>query len=84
MEKTGLINGVREDVWCQVFEYLDIKDFLKLRIVCSHLKNAADSYTEIYERECLRIFSSDLSLFRYFSYIQPFVLTKSWIINKNK
>lgn len=65
MKKTGLVGGLGEDVWIQVFECLEINDFLKLKAVSKDLKALADSYTEIYERECLRIFSSDLNLFRY-------------------
>jgi hypothetical protein len=82
MKKTGLISEVVEDVWTVIFEYLEINDFLKLRVVSKHFKNSTDSYTQIYERECLRIFSSDLSLFRYvYWYIQLF---GSWIGEKNR
>jgi len=65
MKKAGLVNEVTNEVWTVIFEYLEIKDFLKLGAVSKHLKNSTESYTQIYERECLRIFSSDLTLFRY-------------------
>jgi len=58
---------IPEILWMQVFKYLTLKDFTRLRLVCKKLKEHADNFPDIYESECLRIFSSDLNLFQYFS-----------------
>lgn len=64
MKKDSSITRMPEILWCQVFKYLGIKDFVTLRVVCKELKKHSDSYTDIYERESLRIFTSDLELFK--------------------
>ena len=64
MKKNSSIIRVPEILWYQVFKYLGIKDFVVIRAVCKDLKKHSDNHTEIYERECLRIFTSDLELFR--------------------
>lgn len=64
MENDSAITRMPQILWYQVFKYLDIKIFVVLRAVCRKLKLNSDSYTEIYQRECLRIFTSDLELFK--------------------
>ncbi len=63
MQINTSISKMPEILWCQVFKYCEIKDFVKLRAVCRDLKRHADVYTDIYERECLRLFTSGLQLF---------------------
>jgi len=58
-----------EILWIQVFKYITIKDFVNLKAVCKRLKEYTDRYPEIYQRECIRLYSSD-SFFFYYS-IEP-------------
>ncbi len=58
-------NRVPEVLWCQIFKYCELRDFVVLRLVSVRLKSRADNYTDIFERECLRLFTTDLPLFRY-------------------
>lgn len=58
------IAKIPEILWIQVFKYCDIRDFLKLRLISKVHKEFADKYADIYERECLRLYTSDLQLFR--------------------
>ena len=57
-----------EILWIQIFKYLFIEDFNAIRLSCRRLKLYTDHYPDIYERECLRLFSSELNLFRYSYY----------------
>lgn len=65
MRASTSISKVPEVIWYQVFKYCGIKDFVNLRLVCRSLKKPADLYTDIYEKECLRLFTSGLPLFEY-------------------
>jgi len=64
MKKENAIGRVPEILWYQIFKYFEIKDFIMMRAVCKKLKKNSDTYTGIYEQECLRIFTSGLELFR--------------------
>jgi len=55
-----------EILWIQIFKYLFITDFHTLLAVCRKLQQYAANYPQIYERECIRLFSSALTLFEYF------------------
>ncbi len=52
-----------EILWYQIFKCFGIHEFVALRLVNKKLMEYANHYAEIYERECLRIFTSDLQLF---------------------
>lgn len=64
MKRENSISKMPEILWYQIFKYLEIRDFITMRVVCKELKKNSDMYTGIYEQECLRIFTSDLQLFR--------------------
>ena len=65
MLSTSSLAKVPEILWFQVFKYCEISDFVQLQKVCRRLTEHATHYTEIYERECLRIFTSGLELYEY-------------------
>ena len=54
---------VPEIVWHQVFKFLDVKAFVQLQSVCRTLNAYARPFSDVYESECLRLYTSDLSLF---------------------
>lgn len=54
-----------EVLWIKAFKYLTIQDFLSTRLVSRTLKTYADSCPEIYERECVTRFTSDMAAFEY-------------------
>ena len=56
-------------LWFQIFKCCDIKTFLSLRLVARKLKENTDNYTDIYETECLRLFTSDLAMYRYVAHL---------------
>lgn len=62
-----LLNRIPEILWYQVFKNLTILDFVRLRLVSQKLKVFVSHYVAIYERECLRIFTSNLDFYSYFS-----------------
>lgn len=63
MQSTKMVSKIPYNLWCQVFKYCTIKEFVALRETSKCLQKYADNYTDIYRRECLRIFVSDLQLF---------------------
>ena len=68
MQSDRSISKMPEILWYQVFKYCGIKDFVNVRAVCKSLKKYADIYADIYEKECLRIFTSNLQLYEYADY----------------
>ncbi len=54
-----------EILWFQTFKCLTLGDFAKLRLVSKKFLALTDHFDEIYETECLRIYTSPLSLFEY-------------------
>lgn len=56
-------NLVPEIMWHQIFKNLTIHDFVNLRLVSHKLREYVNRFMEIYKRECVRIFTSDLDLF---------------------
>ncbi len=58
-----IFKKIPEILWYQVFKCFGIHEFVKLRLVNRKLSDYANHYAEIYERECLRIFTSNLPLF---------------------
>jgi len=38
---------------------------MKLKVICKRLKTYTDNYPNIFERECIRLYSSNLSLYEY-------------------
>ncbi len=58
------ISKMPEILWIQIFKYCDIRDFISTRASCKKMQTYADAYPDIYERECLRLFTSPLSLFQ--------------------
>lgn len=63
MLKTTSAITIPEVIWSQVFKYLEIKTFLQLQAVCKKMKEYTSNHTEIFERETIRIYTSDLQLF---------------------
>lgn len=57
------LNAMPEIMWHQIFKDLSIQDFVKLRLVSHKFKEYVTHFMDIYKRECLRIFTSDLELF---------------------
>ena len=54
---------IPEIIWYQIFKSLEIKEFIGLRLVSHRFKEFVNHFLSIYERECLRIFTSDLEDF---------------------
>lgn len=52
-----------EVLWFQVFKYLSIREFVELRLISKTLNEYIGNYADIYESECVRIFTSNLNLF---------------------
>ncbi len=57
------VTGLPEIIWCQVFKYFQIDTFLAVQRVCKKFKEHTDNYADIYERECLNTYTSNLRLF---------------------
>jgi len=64
MRKDIPISKLPEVLWHQIFKYLDIKSFISIKSLCKTTKAYVDTHKEIYERECIRLFTSGLELFR--------------------
>ena len=62
--RRDVLSKLPEVLWILIFKFCNIKDFSNLRQVSKKLKLHADNYPDIYERECLRLFTTDLVLFR--------------------
>ena len=60
---SAAIKRVPEIIWYQVFKYFEIHEYVRLRLVSKKMLEYANHYAEIYEKECVRIFISELSLF---------------------
>jgi hypothetical protein len=69
MHNNSEVSKLPEVLWHEIFKFETIKEFVTFRCVCKRFKGIADLYTDIYERECLRIFTSNLRLFTYYSHI---------------
>jgi len=69
MHNNSGVSKLPEVLWYKVFKFGTIKEFVRFRCVCKEFKAIADPYTDIYERECLRIFTSNLRLFTYYFHI---------------
>ena len=69
-----ILKQLPEILWFQIFKHLEIHEFVKLRLVSKKVQKYVNGYIAIYERECLRIFTSDLELFGYSNLSLPFLL----------
>ena len=79
MIQPSSIKKIPEIMWFQVFKYFSIQEFVTMRQVNKELKECADNYADIYERECIRIFTSDLQLFEYAKHEN--LLSVSFLLN---
>eukprot|EP00826_Nyctotherus_ovalis_P040843 TRINITY_DN4059_c0_g1_i12.p1 TRINITY_DN4059_c0_g1~~TRINITY_DN4059_c0_g1_i12.p1 ORF type:complete len:346 (-),score=28.18 TRINITY_DN4059_c0_g1_i12:535-1572(-) len=59
------LRRIPEILWYQIFKNLTIKEFVKLRLISHKFQEYVNHFLGIYERECLRIFTSDLEVFGY-------------------
>ncbi len=53
-----------EILWCQTFKCMTLSEVSRLRLVSRKFRDFVDHFGDIFETECVRVYTSSLKLFQ--------------------